>query len=184
MIRVLVNGALWLMLCGIFLPTATAASNAEVQAFKEKFSLQQHSEGGWFAEIYAAPFKQNDRPLAGSIYFLLDGDDVSHFHQIDCDEVWYYHAGCGMKIIVLHDGHVEEFLLGVDTKRNRQPMVVVPAGAIFAAENIDKKSYTFISCMTTPRFVYEGFRLVPRAEVKKLYPNLPKKFLRLAYEKI
>ena len=172
--------AAWLM----FSCTATAQAQVNDDELKETYSLERHSEGGFFAEIYTSPFVRDGRATAGNIYFLLEGDDVSHFHQIDCDEIWYYHAGCGMKIISLRDGNVEEILLGVDPKRGESPMVVVPAGTIFAAENIDKSSWTFISCATTPRFKYEGFRLVPRRELKKSYPALPEKILRLAYEEI
>ena len=68
----------------------------------EELNLQKHPEGGWFAEIYTADRSfgtvQNDRPCGGSIYFLLEGNDVSHFHVIDCDELWYHHEGCGVKI--------------------------------------------------------------------------------------
>jgi len=166
----------------LFASTVQAQVNAD--ELKETYSLEKHSEGGFFAEMYTSPFVSDGRATAGSIYFLLEGDDVSHFHQIDCDEIWYYHAGCGMKIISLRDGNVEEILLGVDPKLNQRPMVVVPAGTIFAAENIDKSSWTFISCATTPRFKYEGFRLVSRRELKSLYPALPEEILRLAYEEI
>ena len=164
--------------------SATAKTDSDAEKFKVAYSLEQHAEGGYFAEIYTAPFEQDNRATAGSIYFMLDKDDVSHFHQLDCDEIWYYHAGCGMKIFILHDGKLEEHLLGINTKRNEQPMIVFPAGSIFAAENIDKKGFTFISCVTTPRFTYDGFRLVTRLELKQTYPQLPEKILRLAYEKI
>ena len=115
---------------------------------------------------------------------MLDKDDVSHFHQLDCDEIWYYHAGCGMKIILLQNSKIEELLLGVNPKQNEQPMVFIPKGSIFAAENIDKNDFTFISCATTPRFTYKGFRLVPRSELKKLHPQLSEEILQMAYEKI
>ena len=164
--------------------SATAKTDSDAEKFKAAYSLEQHAEGGWFAEMYTAPFKRDNRATAGSIYFLLDKDDVSHFHQLDCDEIWYYHAGCGIKIFVLRDGKLEEHLLGIDTRRNQQPMIVIPAGSIFAAENIDKKSFTLVSCATTLRFNYKGFRLVPRSELKQSYPQLPEKILRLAYEKI
>lgn len=182
--RVLSIAAAWLILNGIFVAPTTAQADVDAEDFKAAYSLQRHTEGGWFAEIYTAPFTSENRATAGSICFLLDKDDVSHFHQLDCDEIWYYHAGCGMKIFILHDGKVEEHLLGLDTRRNEQPTVVVPAGAIFAAENIDKNGFTLVSCATTPRFTDDGFRLVPRRELERSYPHLPEKILRLAYEKI
>ena len=174
----------WLILSCLFTLPATAQEHVTAKELKEAYSLQGHSEGGWFAEIYTSPFKRNGRATAGSIYFMLEKDDVSHFHQLDCDEIWYYHAGCGMKIILLRDDKIEEILLGVDPKRNEQPMVVLPAGSIFAAENLDQNEFTFISCATTPRFTHKGFRLVPRSELKKLYPRLPENILQMAYEKI
>lgn len=179
--RILLSLAIWLA----FVPIAAAERNADVvQELKEAYGLQQHSEGGWFAEVYTSSFKRRGRATAGNIYFLLDKEDVSHFHRLDCDEVWFYHAGCGMRIIVLQAGQVKEYFLGVDTTRNERAMVVIPAGAIFAAENLDKESYTFISCVTTPRFNYKGFRLITKAELKKTYPRISEDLLRMAYEKI
>lgn len=171
--------------CCMFLLQAEAMGRKEMQTrvseLKNAYSLQSHQEGGWFAEIYTAPFQRNDRPTAGCIYFLLDGQNVSHFHQLDCDEMWLYHEGCGLKITSLEEGTVKEYWLGTDIKKKEQPMVVLPAGAIFAAENKDKSAYTLVSCVTTPRFRYEGFRLVPRQEVQNLYPKLPETVLQLAF---
>ena len=162
-----------------YLSTRKETTMNRVQELKQDYNLQKHIEGGWFCELYTAPFKADqihktdqaattdwireeesyrDRPLAGSIYFLLDRDDISQLHQLDCDEIWYYHEGCGMIITMLRDGKKEEYLLGMN--KGQSPMLVIPAGTIFGAENIDKDSYTFISCMTTPAFRYEGFRLV------------------------
>lgn len=74
---------------------------------KKEYNLEKHPEGGWFVEVYTAPFEKEGRPLAGSIYFLLDKGEISHFHQIDCDEIWYFHEGCGMKVTMLTDIHGE-----------------------------------------------------------------------------
>ena len=145
--------------------------SAGADKLKETYNLQQHPEGGWFAEVYTAPFDKDGRPLAGSIYFLLDKDEISHFHQIDCDEIWYYHEGCGMKITVLANGKKEEHLLGNDVQRGECPMTVIPKGCIFAAENLEPDGYTFVSCVTTPGFEYAGFRLVGREELRRLCPD-------------
>ena len=132
---------------------------------KKVYGLRPHEEGGHFSEVYTAPFAANGRPLAGSIYFLLDHGEVSHFHVIDCDEIWYFHEGCGMKITVVSDGSKKEYLLGNDPERGDHAMVVVPKGCIFAAENQDPEGYSFVSCMTTPKFSYDGFRLVGEDEI-------------------
>lgn len=132
----------------------------------KEYQLQQHPEGGWFHEEYTSPFEDaKDRACCGSIYFLLKADDISHFHVIDCDEIWYFHEGCGMKITVIDaNGKVASVSLGMNLENNEKPMVVLPKGVMFAAENLDAKSYTFVSCATTPKFQYSGFRLVSEKE--------------------
>ena len=133
--------------------------------------LTPHPEGGAFAEVYTSPVKAGGRPIAGSIYFLLEGEEISHMHQIDCDEIWYFHEGGGMRITVLDGGQVSRILLGHDLDKGQTPMAVVPAGALFASENIDKNSYTLVSCATAPAFTYDTFRLIDKAELKSDWPD-------------
>ena len=159
----------------------TEKTKARSTQLKEKYNLEPHPEGGWFAECYTAPFSKEERPLMGSIYFLLEGDDISHFHQIDCDEIWYHHEGCGLKIIMIIDGKSSEVVIGPEN--NQMAMAVIPKGAIFAAENLDKDSYCFMSCATTPKFTYEGFRLVEKEEIRQLCPGEVQNLSRFIIEK-
>lgn len=147
---------------------------------KQYYRLRRHPEGGWFSEVYTSPFTQDGRALAGSIYFLLDGAELSHFHQIDCDEIWYFHEGCGLRITVLAEGRLRTLRLGGRAEAGEQAMAVIPAGAVFAAENLDPRGYSFLSCATTPAFRYEGFRLVPREELLRL-PGAEPALARLAF---
>ena len=140
--------------------------NIRAKELIAKYNLERHPEGGWFAEVYTAPFDHEGRAFMGSIYFLLDGEDMSHFHQIDCDEIWYYHEGCALKITMIIDGKESESIIG--PLENQAAMAVIPKGAVFAAENLDKNSYCFMSCATTPKFSYDGFRLLDDEKVKRL----------------
>ena len=145
-----------------------------ISILKEKYRLEAHPEGGWFSEVYTSQAISGERALAGSIYFLLDGDDISHFHRIDCDEIWYYHEGCGLKITIIQKGVISHHYLGKDMDSGQEAMVIIPKESVFAAENIDKKSYTFISCATVPKFRYEGFELLSKEQVLAACPRLPK----------
>lgn len=141
------------------------------EEIKAAYRLEPHTEGGSFAEVYTSADSRDGRPLAGSIHFLLEGDEISHLHQIDCDEIWYYHEGCGMRITVLTgDGVLSECLLGPGTDKGQRAMAVIPKHAMFAAENLDPDGYTFVSCATVPGFTYEGFRLVGREEIRQRFP--------------
>ena len=145
----------------------------------EKYKLERHPEGGWFSESYTSPFVSGDRALMGSIYFLLEGDDISHFHQIDCDEIWYHHEGSALKITMILDGEVTELTIGAG--EGRKAMAIIPKGAVFAAENLDKSSYCFMSCATTPKFTYDGFRLVGADEIRSLSPSEYERIQHLAF---
>ena len=43
---------------------------------KETYRMERHVEGGFFSEVYTAPFAHGHRPLAGSIFYLLDAGEV------------------------------------------------------------------------------------------------------------
>ena len=51
----------------------------------------------------------------------------------------------------------------------------------FAAENLDKSSYCFMSCATTPKFTYDGFRLVGDKEIRDICPETFDRIKHLAY---
>lgn len=157
-------------------------ARARIEQLKQTYALERHPEGGWFSEVYVAPFSSGGRALMGSIYFLLEGGDISHFHQIDCDELWYHHEGGALRVTVLHDGVCETLLLGGDVEAGQRGMAVIPAGAVFAAENLEPDGYSFLSCATTPAFRYEGFRLIPRDELAAM-PGAAPEHLRLAFER-
>ena len=160
---------------------AAPCPQTRIEQLKAAYHLERHPEGGWFSEVYTAPFASGGRPLMGSICFLLDGGEISHFHQIDCDELWYHHEGCPLRVTVLHGGVCETVELGGDTAAGQRCMAVIPAGAVFAAENLDPDGYSFLSCATTPAFRYEGFRLVPRSELAAV-PGISPEVLRLAFD--
>ena len=55
--------------------------NRKTEILKKAYRLEKHVEGGSFSESYTAPFKHNGRPIAGSIYFLLEAGEISHFFR-------------------------------------------------------------------------------------------------------
>ncbi len=150
---------------------------------KKCYALEKHPEGGWFSEVYTSEDTSGGRPLAGSIYFLLDKGDISHFHRIDCDELWYFHEGCGLVLTIADRDGARRLFLGNDISEGQSAMVLIPKGCAFAAENLDPESYSFISCATAPKFSYKGFELLGREDMLAIYPGLDEDVLRLVFEK-
>jgi predicted cupin superfamily sugar epimerase len=73
------------------------------QYWIEKLSLQQHPEGGFYAETYRSKDRLHEsklpdrykspRVFGTSIYFLLTTESVSNFHRLNSDEIWHFHTG-------------------------------------------------------------------------------------------
>jgi len=155
-----------------------------VDLIKHAFRVDSHPEGGCFKELYMAAVPEGQRSHLCSTLFMLDKTEISHFHQLDCDELWLYHEGCGLKLVLWQNGLTTEYLLGKDYEKDQCPAVLVPKGAVFGASNLDPEGYTFLSVVTSPAFTYEGFHLVTRDELCRIDPEFAKKYGHLAYEKI
>lgn len=146
---------------------------SRIKELMQKFRLSGDPKSGAYSWIYTSPTwtaEAVSRPAAGSSYFLLAGAESLRFQSLDCDEVWYFHEGCGMKMtILLADGTVRTFELGVQGQA--MPMILLPKGQIFAAENIVPTGYSFISCMTVPALATTGIRVWQREELLLRYPQ-------------
>lgn len=153
-------------------PPASSAA-MRVQEIMQRFRLLGDPRSGAYSWVYTSPTwtaEAVSRPAAGSSYFLLAGSECLRFQSFDCDEVWYFHEGCGIRLtLLLADGTVRTFNLGMEGAA--MPMVLIPKGQIFAAENIDRAGYSFISCMTIPALDTAGIRVWQREELLARYPQ-------------
>lgn len=154
--------------------------------FIDKYNMQKHPEGGYYTEIYRAetvldhPRNRQKRNTATSIYFMLNKNNKSHFHQLSSDELWYFHYGCAVAVhMLVPDGSYRCELLGSGEKKGEHPQVIIPAGTIFAAENTDINDFSFFGCVVTPGFHFDDFKLLTRNELVRQFPEhekLIKKF--------
>ena len=144
--------------------------------------LKPHPEGGFFREIYRSNVEtdqknlphgyQGTRRLSTSIYFLLRSGDISRFHRLRSDEVWYYHYGSNVKIILIdQQGRKYTKLLGPRPERAEQPQVIVPAGTVFGAEITEKNSFGLYGCMVTPGFEFDDFEVFNKEDLIQAYPK-------------
>ena len=125
----------------------------------EGLELLPHPEGGWFREIWRGP-DPGGRPVATSIYYLLEAGGSSRWHRIDADEIWSWHAGSPLKLSISVDGgEVDRSILGIELERGERPQVVVRAGAWQSARSLG--DWTLVGCAVAPGFSFEGFELAP-----------------------
>ncbi len=140
----------------------------------EKFNLQSHPEGGFYAETYRSveTIPGKDRNLLTSIYFLITGNSVSKFHRIQSDECWYFHEGSPLLVhSILANGEHQVTELGLDLSQNEVPFHVVPARTIFGSHLKNDTGYAFVSCAVAPGFDFNDFELFSSEELTTLYPD-------------
>jgi predicted cupin superfamily sugar epimerase len=122
-----------------------------------RLALEPHPEGGWYRQDWAAPGA--GRPLGTAIWFLLSEDERSHWHRVDADELWLWHAGAALtlSLAATEAGPAEDAVLGPDLTTGALPRRVVPAGWWQAAR--PEGGWALVSCVVVPGFVFDGFEL-------------------------
>ena len=139
---------------------------SEAAALIARLGLEPHPEGGWFRETFRQPAPANGREpdirpgrgLATAILFLLEEGQRSHWHRVDAAELWLWHAGSPLTLLI-DDGARHEHLLGGDVPAGQMPQAIVPPLAWQSAEA--RQGWALVSCIVTPAFEFAGFELAP-----------------------
>jgi predicted cupin superfamily sugar epimerase len=122
-----------------------------------ELELLPHPEGGWYRQTWEGPLVQG-RASGTAILFLLKAGERSHWHRVDADEIWLWHAGAPL-VLSLGVDAATDIALGPDVLGGQAVQVVVPAGWWQAARSTGE--WTLVSCTVSPGFRFEGFELAP-----------------------
>ena len=125
----------------------------------ERLELQPHPEGGHFRETWRDAPVDGSRGSGTAILYLLASGERSHWHRVDADELWHFHAGSSLRLEISDGTHRHESVLGMDLAAGERPQLLAPAGQWQAAET--RGAWTLVSCTVSPAFRYEGFELAP-----------------------
>lgn len=148
----------------------------------KKLNLLEHPEGGYFKEVYRSdgiisknclPDKYKDqRNYATSIYFLLGHGDISAFHRLTSDELWYYHSGESLSIYIIDQkGELSIKKLGFHIEEGEKLQIVIPAGSVFGAKVNSNENYTLMGCVVAPGFDFNDFELMERKNLLDMFPQ-------------
>ena len=140
------------------------------EELSKRLCTETHIENGTFSERHY-PFSGAGRAASGSIYYYVAPGERTQFHRIDCDEYWIYNLGTPLELwVVSQDGTVSVRKLGVEP--DCTPFVYLPQGVIFASRHPHGAGGdgTFVTCITVPRFRYEGFSMFSESEMRRNYP--------------
>lgn len=150
-------------------------SAGRIQELIEKLNLQPHPEGGFYSETYRSEESlltdRGERNLTTAIFFLLRSQDVSHFHRIKSDELWFWHEGSPLSVHILGKNGHEILKLGPVDELGSIPQQLVKANSIFGSTVDHPDSFALVSCVVAPGFDFRDFELFPTEELLALSPS-------------
>ena len=132
----------------------------EARTLIETLALAPHPEGGWYRETWRSQSLEDGARSPGTaILFLLEQGQRSHWHRVDADELWLWHAGSPLDLMIAddRDANPETILLGGDVVAGCQPQARVPASRWQAADA--HRGWALVSCIVVPGFDFAGFEL-------------------------
>ncbi len=128
--------------------------------------MRPHPEGGHYAEVFRSAHRVRvldrnvERAALTTIYFLLTAGEFSRWHRVDSDEIWHYHEGDAIELLLFDDQGVRRMPLG-PVERATRSTIVVPAGTWQAARTTG--AYTLVGCTVGPGFEFADFSLLADA---------------------
>lgn len=149
----------------------------------EKYHMQPHPEGGYFAETYrsaeqiphtALPTRfDGSRSFSTAIYFLLESHHFSALHRIQADEVWHFYAGGPLEVFVIDpaSGTLKIIRLGPDPAAGEVFQAVVAAGMWFGSRPAAGAAYSLVGCTVAPGFDFADFELADREILLAKFPQ-------------
>lgn len=127
-------------------------------------------EGGFFRRVFESNTPlASDRKIASSIYYLLGRDDLSQWHQLRQDEIWFFHAGQSVvQYLIDAQMRVQKVILGQKVCQGEKIQHLVPAGTwqktvMLHAQNED--DFSLFSTVVLPEFQDRDFTLANPAQM-------------------
>lgn len=153
----------------------------KAQEWITSLGLQPHPEGGYYREVYRSsetvpgeclPLQLNGpRNISTSIFYLLRSGEKSHLHKLNSDEVWYFHAGSRLTIVLLRETGSELIYLGLEVSKGELLQFAIQANTWFGAFVSGEDSFALCSCNVAPGFDFSDFEMGIRGDLLSRFPE-------------
>lgn len=141
-------------------------------------------EGGYFAVSFTADERleasqlparyQNPRDMGGAIYYLETTEQFSAMHRLPTDELYYYHYGDPLEILLLHaDGSGERKILGMQLDQGQRPQILAPRNSWQGSRPLPQGAFGFslVSTSMAPGFHPSDPEFAHRENLIQGYPS-------------
>lgn len=146
------------------------------QALIKSLNLAPHPEGGFYRRTYlTTATAQIERPDTTCIYFLIEHENPSHLHKVDCNEYWLYHYGTSDILVRGFSTDPDEkssFTFQIGPNANEWQLLI-PENTWFGAATIKEtpEDFALLSCVCSPGFEFKGFELGFKEQLFQSYPQ-------------
>ncbi len=142
-----------------------------------KLEMLPHPEGGYYKETYRSEEQTinkegNKRNTSTAIYFLLENNNISRFHRIKSDELWFFHQGEPIEIVSIQNNKLVSTILGNNLENGEVPQAMISANTWFASSVKNQRGYALVSCTVAPGFDFADFEMAKQDELLEEYPML------------
>ena len=140
-----------------------------------RLDLEVHPEGGYFRRIYTATpvhaGASGERPLATSIYYLLDQAAPRGFlHRNRSDILHFFLDGGPVEYLLLaSDGTLRRERLGSGVHDAR--FLLVPGGCWKASQLIEGATHALVAEVVTPGFDYADHQFASLDDLRREHPR-------------
>jgi predicted cupin superfamily sugar epimerase len=139
-------------------------SEPDPRRIAERLGLEPlAAEGGLFRRTYTAGG-------ITAIYYLVVGQDFSAMHRMrTSDELFLFHAGAPLRMLILDSAQGREEWLGPDPLAGHAPQLLVPGGVWQGASSTG--SWSLVSTVVVPGFQWSDFELAARDQLTAAFPD-------------
>jgi predicted cupin superfamily sugar epimerase len=133
------------------------------------------TERVFFRPSYVDPKAGSDgKPLCSAIVALVTSDPstFSDMHRLPTDEIWHFHLGDPIELLLLHpDGRDELIVLGAEVLEGQEVQHVVPAGTWMGARLRPGGEYGVWGNTMAPGFVLSDFEGASAEDLVARWPH-------------
>ncbi|MBL4682687.1 MAG: cupin domain-containing protein [Pseudomonadales bacterium] len=139
-------------------------------------------EGGFFSVVSRSNESINSenlnlegpRCLYGTIYYLETTNSFSQLHQLPIDEIYYFHLGDPLEMLILNkDGQGEIALLGPEILSDQRLQILAPKGCIHGSRPLPggEHGFTLMSTSMSPGYEDGDSTFPIREDLIKTHPQ-------------
>jgi len=153
------------------------------EEIKQLLKLEPHPTCGFVTETYRSTLRipqlalpagyTSDRPFGSALYFLVTPDARMRIHSNRSDQLYQYHMGGPLEVLLLYrGGQGEVSTVGDDLKAGMRPELFIPGGTFHVSRLGAAARWALLSATAWPGVEPPDIEQGDPAKLMAAYPEL------------